>query len=72
MSKQIELLEVVRQAKDALQENMGLHNDAQETISSLRELCIALNDKANLERDRVDLLEKRIANLEEILRNGKY
>ena len=72
MSKQIELLEVVRQAKDALQENMGLHNDAQETISSLRELCFALHDKANLERKRVELLEKRIASLEEILNNGRY
>ena len=53
MSKQIELLEVVRQAKDALQENMGLHNDAQETISSLRELCFALHDKAKKNLDKI-------------------
>jgi hypothetical protein len=72
MSKQIELLEVVRQAKDAIQENIGLHNDAQETISSLRELCFALNDRANLQSRKVELLEKRIAILEEILNNGRY
>ncbi len=71
MSEQTRLLEVIREAKDAITENMGLHNDAQETIRSLRELCLALNDKENLERSRVDLLEKRIDILEEMLRNEK-
>ena len=71
MSEQTRLLEVIREAKDAIAENMGLHNDAQQTISSLRELCLALNDKVNLERSRVDLLEKKIDILEEMLRNEK-
>ncbi len=71
MSEQTRLLEVIREAKDAIAENMGLHNHAQETISSLRELCLALNDKVNLERNRVDLLEKKIDILEEMLKNDK-
>jgi len=71
MSEQTRLLEVVRSAKDAIAETMSLHSDAQQTISSLRELCLALNDKVNLERNRVDLLEKKIDILEEMLRNGK-
>ena len=71
MSEQTRLLEVIREAKDAIAENMGLHNDAQQTISSLRELCLALNDKVNLERSRVDFLEKKIDILEEMLKNEK-
>ena len=71
MSEQIRLLEVVREAKDAIAENIGLHNHAQETISSLRELCLALNDKVDLERSRVDFLEKKIDILEEMLKNEK-